>query len=1114
MSLRVQYVRCLSEIVEPAIQFLAKAGDPFMRQRIVVPTAGTKAWLQAVLASRLGASGPDRGDGIVANVEIAYPGAIATFLQPTRTAADPWDIDRLTFAVLQALAHDETLVLPFDREATPLLNARRIAGRFDEYHVRRPAMIREWERTPPNPVLSPTANDEVHDGEPVPDRLPAADRWQFDLWRSVRQQIGEPPPPSRRTAAHQADQGPLLVAGLESLAIHQLECLEQLAGVCDVEMLLVHPSPGLERCWAATLPKPTPGLPRRREEPELPDGVDSLVAGWLAGAHDLQILLASQGVAVTAGAAAGPPAANTLLQRLQQTVAVGGLAESKPHDPADRSVVIHRCHSLSRQAEVIHEALLHCFRELDGLQPHDVVIVSPCIEKAAPHLVATFQRTVPGRDAVGHPATIRLPLVVADRGLREVSPGAELLAALLALPGSRCGVDAVLTVAGHPLVRAFLKADDDIAATWANLVDRTEVRWGLDASHRVRRGLAGIPEIHTWKCGLERMLLGAMLPDAAPRAELGGVVPLADVDTADIPAIALLIRIIAVIQRLERAAADRRPVGEWCDTIEETLADLCGRECGDLSEPLTCLRRLRESAAGTAAEAEAVPFDDVRQVLIGWLDDKAGRQPLRTGSITATSMVPLRGVPFRVVCVIGYDDGVVGVSEAEGDDLVARQQLVGDVDVRIDERRALLDCVLAAGDRLVIACTGQNIKTNEPIPLVTPLAELVDFAVRHGVTQADPSKPSGIEVFHPRHHLSPKNFLTGKVQPDVIWGHDAAALEVSARVGGVAEPPPAAAVAASPALPVIELALLEQLADDPLTLHLEETLGINTWRSNERETPATLPLELRNQTIRQCVLELLTVLLADPGGEEAWIEALRGSGRLPFGPHGLAELEEITGLAHGILTTAHDKELPLVGFESRELRIDLPGVRVVGHLTNLHEAAGRLVVVTAGPAERTSYGRPLHAAAVRLLAARAAGLNTEAVSIICRRKEWSPGKTTGKNKPLSPCQVRTIRLDDGVDPGQRLAALADLVRRALATPHGLFGLSEVAVGNRRQKFDEAVRGSWGRSYAHSAEVMVYGRNPVYDDIFPAGSAAVDFLDRYSGCLSLGGKSGAPEYRLT
>jgi acyl CoA:acetate/3-ketoacid CoA transferase beta subunit len=44
------------------------------------------------------------------------------------------------------------------------------------------------------------------------------------------------------------------------------------------------------------------------------------------------------------------------------------------------------------------------------------------------------------------------------------------------------------------------------------------------------------------------------------------------------------------------------------------------------------------------------------------------------------------------------------------------------VDPRIDERRALLDCLLSASERLLVACTGQNIKTNEPVPLVTPLA--------------------------------------------------------------------------------------------------------------------------------------------------------------------------------------------------------------------------------------------------------------------------------------------------------------------------------------------------------------------------------------------------------
>lgn len=1115
MPLRVQLVRSFADVVPAAMRFLSRPGDPFMQQRIIVPHAGARAWLESVLAARLGASGPDARDGIVANVEISFPGSIPALVQPVRVGPDPWSIDRLTFAVLEALTRDASLSLPFDRASAPLLQARRIAGRFDAYHVRRPALIREWDRTPPNPVLSPTTGDEMHDGEPVPDKLPAGDRWQFDLWRGVRARIAEPPPPSRLTADHQRGRGPLLVAGLESLSLHQLECLTKLGEVCDVELLLVHPSPGLERKLAAALPESTPGIARRRDEPELIDGVDPVVATWLAGSHNLQTLLASQGVAVTAGASEPAPPPDTLLGRMQATVAAGGLAAAQPHDLAhDASFTIHRCHNLARQAEVIHEALLHCFAELPNLQPHEVAIVSPCIQQAAPHLLAVFQRDVEGRDATGRRARVRLPLVVADRGLREVSPGAELLGALLALPGSRCGVDDVLAVAGHPLVRTAFGVDDDLAAGWADLVERAEVRWGLDAAHRDRRGLTGIPEIHTWKRGLERMLLGAALPDAAPRAEAGGVVPLADVDTADIPAIATLVRIITAIQRLEGLTADRRPVAEWCDAIEAALGELCGRECGELIEPMQCLRRLRAAATGTAAEQEPVPFDDVRELVTDWLDEQPGRQPLRTGAITASSLVPLRGVPFRVIAVIGYDDGVVGVSESEGDDLVARQQLVGDVDPRIDERRALLDCLLSASERLLVACTGQNIKTNEPVPLVTPLAELVDFAVRHGVAQADPAKPCGVEILHPRHQLSRRNFLAGDVLPGLVWSHDPAALAVSARLGAEPEPPPLPAAAPIPAAPVVALEWLERLAGDPLKLHLEETLGIDTWRADEPETPATFPLEFSSREVRLATEELLGVLVADPAGEAAWLEALRASGRLPLGPHGEAQLREIVELARGIVVLAAGKRVPLAGFVSREVRVDAGGTRVAGHLLGVHEPSRQLIVVTTGKAERDSWGRPLHVAAVRLVAARAAGLAVDRVSIIARNSNWSPGKETPAGKPLNPCQLRTIVLADDVDCRQRLEELVALTREALAEPHGLFGLGEAPREKRPEKFEDTVRPKHqGRDYARSSEAFVYGLQPVYEQVFAPGSPAARFLDRYAAALTLAGKSGSSEYRL-
>lgn len=1126
MPLAIRYVSHLEEVVAPAVEFLERDRDLFAKPRIVVPTAGAKAWLWSQLARRVGQSGgaTGRGDGIVAHVELAYPGTILSLLQPPRgREPDPWSFDRLTFAVLHVITRPDAdqLAIPFDVHREPLSAARRIAGLFDDYHVRRPAMIREWERPGENRVLSPTANDEQRDGIPVPTLLRDADQWQFDLWRAVRQHIGVESPPARRSVEHLPSRDPILVAGLQSLSLPQLDCLQTLGTVCDVEVLLVHPSPGLHGRWSATGQQPLEaklrGRPvQRRLEPELLDGVDQLLPVWLTGSRDLQELLTAQGVeAATHAARATPP--NTLLGRMQHTIAEGCEAATHAHDLArDRSLVIHRCHSLSRQAEVLHDALLQAFAELDGLEPHDVAIVSPCIEQAAPHLEAVFAREITAKDAAGHDRRISLPLVVADRGIRAVSEGVDLLECLLALPGSRCSVDDVLGVAAHPLVRPRFGVDDDTVATWTDFADRTAIRWGLDARHRARHGLTldAASDVHTWKLGLERMLLGATLPDAAARPELGGVVPLAGLDPADIAPITKLVRILDVVRRLDGATAAARPVAAWCDAIEQALADLCGAECGELAEPLAHLRRLRLASQGTAAADQPVPFDDVRRLLGDWFAEKSGRQRLHTGAITATSMVPLRGVPFRVVCVIGYDDGAVGVSEADGDDLVARQHLVGDVDPRADERRSLLDCLLAARDRLVITCNGRSVKTNEPLPLVTPLAELVDFAVRHGVRREKLDKPCGIEIEHPRHHLSPDNFTPDRVQPGAAWSHDPVALNVAAVVGadlpadaaGAGSQPRAAATQPAPGSQLLELALLEKLVRDPLLLFLEETLGIDTWRAGSEATPATLPLVLRKKQVRELTLELLGVSLTDPAGVDAWRSAVRASGRLPFGPLGEWQLTEIEQLAAGILAKAGRSDVPLVGAEARELRLAVGGEQVIGHLTGLHEPARQIVTVRGGKGGKDEYDRPLHMAALQLVVARAAGLEIDEVKVVARHDNWTPGATTKANRPVDPCQIRTVVLGPDVDPLARLADWCRLAREALSGRRGLFDLVGVEPHKRAEVFESFIASrnhDTGESlYPGTTEAIAYGLTPVFAEVFHEASPELAFLDRYSRLFRL------------
>ncbi len=90
-------------------------------------------------------------------------------------------------------------------------------------------------------------------------------------------------------------------------------------------------------------------------------------------------------------------------------------------------------------------------------------------------------------------------------------------------------------------------------------------------------------------------------------------------------------------------------------------------------------------------------------------------------------MVPMRSVPHRVVCLVGLDDGVfprLGV--VDGDDVLARDPMTGERDIRSEDRQLLLDAVCAATEKLVITYTGADEHTGQPRPPAVPLAELLD----------------------------------------------------------------------------------------------------------------------------------------------------------------------------------------------------------------------------------------------------------------------------------------------------------------------------------------------------------------------------------------------------
>ena len=100
----------------------------------------------------------------------------------------------------------------------------------------------------------------------------------------------------------------------------------------------------------------------------------------------------------------------------------------------------------------------------------------------------------------------------------------------------------------------------------------------------------------------------------------------------------------------------------------------------------------------------------------------------------------MRSVPHRVVCLLGLDDGAFPRHTArDGDDLLLAEPSVGDRDPRTEDRQLLLDALLAAQEALIITYSGNDERTNAPLPPAVPVGELLDAI---DATAALPRRPT------------------------------------------------------------------------------------------------------------------------------------------------------------------------------------------------------------------------------------------------------------------------------------------------------------------------------------------------------------------------------------
>ncbi|HEY2429999.1 MAG TPA: exodeoxyribonuclease V subunit gamma, partial [Acidimicrobiales bacterium] len=820
--------------------------DPMVTEVVSVPTRGIERWLSQQLAGRLGTS-PGREDGVCANVDFPFPAtlvggalACASGVDPDN---DPWTASRSVWPLLEVVDASllEPWLAPFAdhlRQSAPVGEPRRfaavrhVADLFDRYGVHRPELLRSW-----------AGGD---------DQVPAESAWQPALWRRLRERIAAPSLAERLPDACRALREDatlvelpdrLSLFGLTRLPASYVDVLAALAAERDVHLFLLHPSAVL---WDRVAAQPRPPRPvHRRDDPTAGLAVNPLLASWGRDAREMQLVIAGADAPTADHHQPVHHEPTTLLARLQ----AGVWADRTPTDdaekpllgPADRSLRLHDCHGRARQVEVLRDDIRHLLASDPTLEPRDVIVMCPDIEAYAPLIGAVFGSGAEEDEVDGQPA---LRVRLADRSLRQTNPVLGVVALLLDLASSRMTASQVLDLAGREPVRRRFGFDDDDLERLTGWVAASGIRWGLDAAHRAPFKLDSI-DAGTWHAGLDRTLVGVAVADVGQRT-VAGVVPLDDVDSGDID---LAGRWAELVDRLATTTATfskAESMTAWADVIATAADRLCATTEGDAWQRAGLGRLLDAIVDEAGASPVPLALADVQALLAERLRGRPTRANFRTGHLTVCTLVPMRSVPHRVVCLLGLDDGAFprGV-ERDGDDLILADPHVGDRDARSEDRQLLLDALLAATDHLVITYSGRDERTNLPRPPAVPVGELFDVVDRTVRTAGGGAARRQVIVRHPLQPFDPRNFEAGELGEEGPFSFDGVNLEGARALGGTPLPAEPFLAGPLPALEVgaVELDDLERFVRHPVGAFLRQrfSISLGDWST---EVEDALPVEL------------------------------------------------------------------------------------------------------------------------------------------------------------------------------------------------------------------------------------------------------------------------------
>jgi len=716
----------LENLAESLAETIAEPlASPFAPEIVVLQSKGMERWLSMEIAQK---------KGICANFSFSFPNTffynLCKEIIPDIPGNPLFETDLLTFTIMKLLLSSSDLsfgssfgssgfatlerYLGDKNDSLKLFQiSEKIADIFQQYIIFRPEMILKWEK-----------GDEE-------------DIWQAELWRKIVKEKGVMHPARLRKTLIETLRYKsvpfanlpqrISVFGISYLPEFHMQIFAALSSIIEINIYLLNPC---KEYWGDILSGAEINKIKKKyltaggttdelytDELYLENGNSLLASLGKLGRDFFEFI---NGIGCNIDEQFHEIFGAGMLAHIQNDILCMQEKQYQINPKNDKSIHIHSCHSPMREIEVLHNNLLAMFEEDGDLLPKDIIVMAPDIELYAPYIHAVFGLSVDKKN--------RIPFSIADRNVKKESSIIDAFLLILNLSDSRLGVTEVLDLLEPPAIKEKFcpgKFDLEIIENW---IRETNIRWGIDKESRIKLDLPGFSE-NTWKSGLDKLLLGYAMPGYGENI-FSGILPYDNIEGENVEILSRFLDFTEALFSCVEALNRERSLTDWGIYLNKIIDDFFSLN-DDGEFEIQIIRDIfngLQTIEAVSGFNKKINIDVLKSYLAGSLQKKSFDSGFISGGVTFCSMLPMRSIPCKVVCLIGMNhDAFPGDSQSLSFDLIAKKPKVLDRSKRNDDKYLFLESIISAKDRLYISYIGQSIQDNTLIPPSVLVSELIDY---------------------------------------------------------------------------------------------------------------------------------------------------------------------------------------------------------------------------------------------------------------------------------------------------------------------------------------------------------------------------------------------------